>query len=746
MSKTAEKPQWGLKTLFGAPEGQDARILAERARALMPEDRVLMHVALDDTRVSTLKELLDFFAPDVRVIEFPAWDCLPFDRVSPNSDIVARRVTALTSLMAWEQDENRYPRILLTTINALSQRVMPKAALSGSSLIAQKGGRLDLANLTNFLVQNGYTRTETVREAGEYAMRGGIIDLFPPGYEEPLRLDLFGDEVESIRAFDPLTQRTHKDLKNFTLQPVTEFFLSEQGIERFRAGYRAAFGVAQSHDPLYEAVSEGRRYNGMDHWQPLFFEQMDTLFDYAPNAGVIFDHHGLESYAERLSQIRDFFQARKTLEDSMGKKSRKAEDVSLSGSIYHPLPITRLYLEEGEWHARIPEGLILSPFGAPNDEEKSARKGRDFADIRALPDGDLMGELRKNVVSLQTQGCKILIACYSEGARQRVKGLMQAGAISGLVEVNNAEDLKKLKLSECGLCILALEHGFITDDLAILTEADILGDRLTRKANKRKKADNFLREVSSLNEGDLVVHVDHGVGKFIALETLNVGKTFHDCLKIEYAGGDKLFVPVENIEVLSRFGSDEGLVQLDKLGGAGWQARKARVKKDLMAMAEGLLKIAAARLLKKTAPMEIPKDLYNEFASRFPYQETEDQERAINDVIESLASDYPMDRLVCGDVGFGKTEVALRAAYVAAMDNHQVAVVVPTTLLARQHYNNFMKRFAGTGLHIGQLSRLVSSTPTMKPPITAPQALSMPPSSAPANPYSRMPDIMLGSR
>jgi len=215
--------------------------------------------------------------------------------------------------------------------------------------------------------------------------------------------------------------------------------------------------------------------------------------------------------------------------------------------------------------------------------------------------------------------------------------------------------------------------------------------------------------VSSLDEGDLVTHIDHGIGKFLELETVTIGKIHHDCLKIEYAGGDRLFVPVENIEVLSRFGGDEGTVQLDKLGGAGWQARKARVKKDLMEMADGLLKIAAARQLKKTQPIEIPQEKYNEFAAKFPYAETEDQERAIEDTLESMAGTHPMDRLVCGDVGFGKTEVALRAAYVAAMDGYQVAIVAPTTLLARQHTMGFMQRFAGTNLRIGQLSRLVST-------------------------------------
>lgn len=713
METAAEKHPAAARaqTIYGAPEGQDARILAARARALMPQDRVLIHVALDDARVALLREMLTFFAPDVRVAEFPAWDCLPYDRISPNGTIAARRVAALARLLEWEAERERRPRILLTTVNALGQRVMPRAALEGASLSVVKGGRLDLAHFQAFLGRNGYVRAETVREAGEYAMRGGIVDIFPPGYEEPLRLDLFGDEVETIRAFDPLSQRTHAAVGEFSLRPVGEIFLDAESIERFRGGYRAAFGTVQGEDPLYAAVSEGRRYNGMEHWQPLFYGRMDALADYAPGAALIFDHHGLQAHDERMAQVEDFHEARRTLASS-GKK--KGGGGAMPGALYHPLPVEALYIGGGEWRALVEGAEILSPFGAPEDgagegEAGGARRGRDFADVRTQPGGDVMGVLRAHLGTLRAEGKKVLVACYSEGSRQRLRGMMEASGIPDLVECDGADDLKKLKGFQTGLAVLGLEHGFVAGDMAVLTEADILGDRLVRKSGRRRKAENFLREVSALDEGDLVVHAEHGIGKFLALETLSVGKTLHDCLKIEYAGGDKLYVPVENIEVLSRFGADEGAVQLDRLGGAGWQARKARVKKDLMIMAEGLLKIAAERLLKRTEPIVIGKALYDEFASRFPYAETEDQERAIEDVLESLAGDHPMDRLVCGDVGFGKTEVALRAAYVAAMSGAQVAVVVPTTLLARQHYNNFQKRFAGTGIRIGQLSRLVSA-------------------------------------
>jgi len=681
------------KMLFGCPEGQDARVLGDTARDVARMRKIVMHIAVDDIRAAALRELIAFFAPDVQVVYFPAWDCLPYDRVSPNPEIVAARVNALSQLIDWKRDEKFLPRILITTVNAAMQRTMPQSSLSDSGFSAAVGKRLAVSDLQDYLVGNGYTRTDTVREHGEFAIRGGIIDMFAPSQEMPVRIDLFGDEVESIKFFDPATQRTESATDSFLLRPVAEFFLDQESIQRFRSGYREAFGAVLPGDPLYEAISEGRRYNGMDHWMPLFFEKMDTLFDYAPGCSITMDQHAMQARDERATQIKDFYEARKTLEESFKKKGKKKDsDVSMTGTVYHALSPARLYLGEEEWAVFEGKAATMLPFGAPDEaaNDGGARKGRDFADIRALPEGDLFGALRTHLLSLNK---KTLIACYSEGSRERLKGMMEHAAIKPMPE----------------MIILGLEHGFIANDLAVLTEQDILGDRLTRRTTRKKKSDNFLTEVSSLNAGDLVVHLDHGIGRFEGLETLKAGGLLHDCLKLVYDGGDKLFVPVENIEVLSRFGSDEGFTQLDKLGGAGWQARKAKVKKDLMAIAEELLKIAAERQLRKGEKMAVDKDAYDIFAMKFPYQETEDQLKSINDVIADLNGEQPMDRLVCGDVGFGKTEVALRAAFVAARAGSQVAVVVPTTLLSRQHYNNFAERFSGSGIRVEQLSRMVTA-------------------------------------
>ena len=702
-------------TLYGVPEGYDAIVLAQIAQSVMAQDKTLIHIALDDRRINILKDTLALFAPDVDVTIFPAWDCLPYDRVSPQKEISAARIKSLSILQDWHQTKIRAPRICLTSVNAITQKILPQNVLSQMSFNAQAGKKIDHENLQNFLITHGYVRTDTVREAGEYAIRGSIIDLFPPGYEFPLRLDTFGDDIETIKMFDPLSQRSLEKLSQITLLPASEFDFSDQARSRFRQSYREVFQTTGSDDPLYEAVSDGRHYNGMEHWLPLFYESMDTLFDYVPSALVSCDQNALQARDDRMKQIKDFFQARKTLEKASQKTQKQkagSTDISLSGSIYYALSPEYLYISDKSWDS-FKERIgfdILSPFGGPDLpdlRDYNGRKGRDFSSVRSLPDGDVLGDLKQHIEDLRDPKRRIIISSFTQGSRSRIKDLLQASGHTNLKLVDTLKDIKQLHPRETGMVLLPLEDGFVAPDFAVITETDILGDRLVQKSKKRKKADQFLTEVSALNPGDLVVHIDHGIGRFDKLETLKAAGTFHDCLQITYHGGDRLFVPVENIDVLSRFGGDEGTVQLDKMGGAGWQARKAKVKQDLMAMADDLLKIAAQRHLRPAQKIDISSELYKEFTTRFPYAETEDQQRAISDVMKDLSAGRPMDRLVCGDVGFGKTEIALRASYIAAMNGYQVAVVVPTTLLARQHFMTFQKRFAGMGLRIEQMSRLV---------------------------------------
>lgn len=687
----------GQRRIANAPEGLDALLLAEAAAAT---PRLRLHVCRDDARMAQLAEALAFFAPGLELLLFPAWDCLPYDRVSPHRDLVARRLATLARLR-----EGAPKALVLTTVNALLQRVPPRAHFEGRALQAAPGGRLQPEALTAFLAGNGYQRVGSVGEPGEYALRGGIVDLFPPGAEQPLRLDFFGDELESIRRFDPLTQLSTGSEEGFSLLPVSELALDEETIARFRTGYRAAFGAVQGDDPLYASVSEGRPHPGMEHWLPLFHERLETLLDYTGAVPVTLDHQAEAVRDTRLEQIADFHQARIQL----------ARVEAADGGTYNALPPERLYLTAGEWNALL-AGLAhgeFTPFDLPEDTEGHAdaegRRAPDFAAERAVSDGRAFEAVRDWIEGETAAGRRVLVAAYSDGARDRLGTLLAEHGVKGLFAVEDWAEAQAQPPGSVALVTLAVERGFGRGPLSLLTESDVLGERIARATRKRRRSDNFLTEVSTLESGDFVVHVDHGIGRYEGLETLDVGGAAHDCLKVLYHGNDKLYVPVENIEVLSRYGASEGVVELDRLGQGSWQARKARVKERIQEAAEQLMRVAAERALKRSEEIAPPEGLYEEFAARFPYPETEDQLRAIAEVLEDLAAGKPMDRLVCGDVGFGKTEVALRAAFVVAMTGKQVAVVVPTTLLARQHYASFRERFAGLPLRLGQLSRMVSA-------------------------------------
>ncbi|MEI6986644.1 MAG: DEAD/DEAH box helicase, partial [Rhodospirillaceae bacterium] len=687
----------------GAPEGHDARVLVELAARAGAAG--LLHIALDDGRAACLTEALAFFAPELEVLPFPAWDCLPYDRVSPNAAIVSSRIETLTRLL------EPGSRVVVTTVNAMIQKLPPRSALRHARLRATVGDRLDGERLQVYLVRNGYNRAQTVREPGEFAVRGGIIDLFPPGSGEPLRLDLFGDELDAVRAFDPLSQRTTEKRNGFDLKPMAELFLDEPSIQRFRSGYRELFGSITDQDPLYEAVSAGRRHAGMEHWLPLFHPVLESLSDYMPMAILSLDAQVEDARDARLAQIADFYDARKSL--------RAAERASGTPA-YKPLPTDRHFLDRETWELILSCHAVaqLSPFAVPpgliGRLDANGRRGHDFADARAHPDVNVFDAVHSHIVELAKGGRRVMVAGYSQGSRDRLLSVLADHGIEGLEPAETWTAARRCGKSTLAMIVLGIEHGFVSPDLAVITEQDILGERLARPPRKRKRAANFIAESSSLAAGDLVVHADYGIGRYDGLETVTAAGAPHDCLRILYDGNEKLFVPVENIDMLTRFGSDEGKAQLDKLGGAGWQGRKARVKKRLRDMAEALLRIAAERELRKGEPLAAPDGLYAEFAARFPYPETEDQQNVIADVIEDLSSGRPMDRLVCGDVGFGKTEVALRATFVAALSGQQVAIVVPTTLLARQHHRTFTERFKGLPVVVEQLSRLVTTKDTAR--------------------------------
>ena len=688
----------------GAPEGFDARlVLAEADKAGGP----VIHIARDDKRMVAMADALAFFSPDMPVVRFPAWDCLPYDRVSPNPDISAARMATLAGLV--HGMPQRF--VLLTTLSAAMQFIPARDILREAAFSARVGDRIDEAALRAFLVRMGFSQAPTVTEPGDYAIRGGIIDIFPPGEGGPVRLDLFGDVLDGARRFDAATQRTTEKLDVVELAPVSEVILDEAAITRFRQNYRIEFGAGTSDDPLYEAVSAGRKQQGMEHWLPFFHERLETLFDYLPDAPVLMDDQLTPARLARWESIEDQYESRR---HAMTQKGRL-------DSVYKPVPPGQLYLDDAAWEAaldgrRAVQFHPLAQASGPGVVDAGGRIGRNFAPERQQESLSLFGALADHVKA-KMQGGPVLIASWSEGARERLTGLIEDEGLAEAIPVANGTRIGKRGLH---LAVWALETGFEApwgdpknrQRITVISEQDVLGDRLIRAPKKKRKAENFLTEAQSLSPGDLVVHVDHGIGRYHGMEVITAAGAAHECLLLEYAEGARLYLPVENIELLSRYGHDEGL--LDRLGGGAWQAKKAKLKERIREMADKLIRVAAERALRKAPVIDPPPGAWESFCARFPYTETDDQLHAIEDTLSDMTSGNPMDRLICGDVGFGKTEVAMRAAFVAAMSGVQVAVIAPTTLLARQHYKSFAERFRGFPLNVAPLSRFVSSSQAAK--------------------------------
>jgi transcription-repair coupling factor (superfamily II helicase) len=685
-------------TLSAIARGAQPLVMADLARAATGR---AVFVAPDDAAMRAVADAAAYFAPELDVIEFPAWDCLPYDRASPALSVSARRLSALHRLQAKASG----PQLFVTTINALLQRALTPFRIRESVRLLKPGMEIGRESLIALLQRQGYSRTDTVADAGEFAVRGSIFDVFPSGLEQGLRLDFFGDELETLRLFDPNTQRSTGTVDEHLLLPASEALLDETSVKRFRSQYRELFGANATSDPLYQAVSDGRRLAGMEHWLPLFEDRMVTLFDHlSANDLIVIDSSAQGAADERLTDIADYFTART---DTSGKAP---------GS-YRPLKPEALYLTREEIDAQLAGWPVhrADIFAQPESAKAvdfGFTSGRDFAPERARSSGgsgdNVYEAAAKHLQAVAKSGRKALIAAYSPGSRARLAAIIgEAGKVEPGLADSWQEALGLAAKGRPVALVLPLETGFANDELELITEQDILGDRLVRRKKRRKDADAFLAELSALTPGDLVVHMDHGIGRYEGLQSIPVGKSPHDCVMLTYAGGDKLYIPVENIDVLSRYGSGEEGATLDKLGGEAWQRRKARLKERIREIAHELLLTAAKRALRQ-APVLVPEQAtYDQFVDRFPWEETDDQEHAIEDVLKDLAEGKPMDRLVCGDVGFGKTEVAMRAAFVAAMAGQQVVVVAPTTLLARQHYKGFSERFAGFPLEVGRLSRLV---------------------------------------
>ena len=684
--------------LSGAPDGFDANILSN---FITEKQKSIIFVARDDKRLDLMRKSLWFFSPNIPILDFPSWDCLPYDRVSPNADLSSARMATLAALSSGFEA----PIVLLTTLNAITQYIPNRTIVSNNSFVAIVGRTINVKELRAYFSKMGFVQTPTVTEPGDYAIRGGIIDVFPPGESGPVRMDLFGDELESARRFDPVTQRTVENLDRIEFAPVSEVILDDVSINRFRNNYRKEFGSAGLDDPLYEAISAGRKHQGYEHWAPYFHDGMETIFDHLPNAVIFMDENIERIHTSRWDGINDQYEARL---EALNSKNRLE-------TVYKPIKPELFYVSPDDLFDLLNNReqrkfIVLPQPTGPNSLDMRARIGRNFAPERQNEELGLFEEFAKHIIE-KRKTTSVIIASMSLGARERLYGLLQDQGLSGMVNIKTWKDINQA-IGSISLAVWHLEHGFEAPGLTIISEQDVLGELIIRKTNKKRRAKDFLTEASSLSVGDLVVHVDHGVGRYRGLETVKAAGAPHDCLLLEYANNDRLYLPVENVELLSRYGHETGL--LDRLGGSAWQAKKAKLKERIREMADKLLRIAAERSLRKSEILEVSPDKWNAFCARFPYVETDDQLNAIEDVVSDMSSGKPMDRLICGDVGFGKTEVALRAAFIAASAGTQAAIIAPTTLLARQHFKSFEERFRGTGIRVKQLSRFVTTSQMKK--------------------------------
>ncbi len=659
----------------------------------------LLFIASDDAKLMVIAKQLEFFDPKVKVVILPGWDCMPYDKVSPNINNLIQRIDALYQLNMLKENADNV--ILLLSINSLIQHLPPKSLLSNLSRNIKVGDVIKREEFLSLLQLLSFRRVEVASEPGDFAVRGDIIDIVANN-EQGWRLDFFGDKLEKIRIFDPISQISNGHRESIRLLPSSEVILNPTTIANFCVNFQQNFGANATEHPLYMAIEEGRKYPGMEHYLPYFYEDLSNVFDYFAPTQIVCENNFSDELDKLLTSIDNHYQRRQEL-----LVNRFQDEV-----IYYPLKPEELWFSEAEINLELKKYKIVNCHEFSIDSATGAELG-----IKKIDNFELLSR-SKNISAFDLfkkyrddHKCKLIVACNSEGSAERIKNILENYNIHWY-RLNNFAEHKQISGKTVGICILPMAHGYSFDNFAIVTEQDLLGEKIVRKKSN-KTLESLLAEINNLQIGEYIVHQQHGIGLFSGLETIVAAGVKHDCIKIIYDEGDILYIPVENLELLSRYGSSEDVVRLDKLGGIAWKNRKAKLKEKLKEIAAELIKTAALRASKEGEYLVAIPGAYEEFCARFPYMETDDQQSSINDVLEDLASGRPMDRLVCGDVGFGKTEVAMRAAFIATHPEQnvkkQVAIIVPTTLLARQHYHSFFKRFSGFPVAIRQLSRLASA-------------------------------------
>jgi len=658
------------------------------AEAASNAKRFTLLLTADSQSAERLQEELAFFAPGLPVLHFPDWETLPYDIFSPHQDIVSQRISALYQLPELSHG------VLVVPITTALHRLAPKRFLLGSSLVLDVGQKLDVEQMRLRLEAAGYRCVDTVYEHGEFAVRGALIDLFPMGSPLPYRIDLFDDEIETLRTFDPENQRSIDKVESIRLLPAREFPLKKEAVTGFRARFRERFDVDFRRCPIYQDLSTGITPAGIEYYLPLFYEETATLFDYLPEDSQVFSLPGIEQAAEQFwSDVRNRY----------GERRVDPERPLL--------PPAELFMPVEDCFAR----LKLWPRVVASQQDVESGIGRERFNAQALPElaieskaSEPLGKLRQ---FLESYPGRVLFTAESAGRREVLLELLARLKLRPQ-EVDGWTDFLASD-QRLAITIAPLDEGLQLDDVALVAESPLFGQRVMQRRRREKSRDggeNVIKNLTELREGSPVVHIDHGVGRYQGLTTLEIEGQAQEFLLLQYAEEAKLYVPVASLHLIARYtGSDDALAPLHRLGSETWQKAKRKAAEQVRDVAAELLDIYARRAAREGYAFKDPQVDYETFAAGFPFEETPDQQAAIDAVREDLLSAKPMDRLVCGDVGFGKTEVAMRAAFIAVHGGRQVGVLVPTTLLAQQHYNSFRDRFADWPVRVEVMSRFKSA-------------------------------------
>ncbi|UVE19218.1 transcription-repair coupling factor [Pseudomonas sp. LS44] len=676
----AGKKHWG-----NLPGAALSLAIAEAASAAK---RFTLLLTADSQAAERLEQELGFFAPDLPVLHFPDWETLPYDLFSPHQDIISQRIASLYRLPELSHG------VLVVPITTALHRLAPTRFLLGSSLVLDIGQKLDVEQMRLRLEATGYRCVDTVYEHGEFAVRGALIDLFPMGSTLPFRIDLFDDEIETLRTFDPETQRSIDKVESIRLLPAREFPLDKKSVTDFRGRFRERFDVDFRRCPIYQDLSTGITPAGIEYYLPLFFEETATLFDYLPQDTQVFSLPGIEQAAEQFwNDVRNRYEERRVDPE-------------------RPLvPPAELFLPVDDCFAR----LKSWPRIVVSQDDIDTGVGRDRFNARPLPDLAIQSKASEPLAALrrfiEEYPGRVLFSAESAGRREVLLELLarlklKPQEVSGWPEFTASR-------ARLAICIAPLDEGLLLDDLALIAESPLFGQRVMQRRRREKArdgGDNVIKNLAELREGAPVVHIDHGVGRYLGLITLEIEGQSAEFLALMYAEEAKLYVPVASLHLIARYtGSDDALAPLHRLGSETWQKAKRKAAEQVRDVAAELLDIYARRAAREGYAFLDPGLDYASFSAGFPFEETPDQQTAIDAVREDMLAAKPMDRLICGDVGFGKTEVAMRAAFLAVHSGKQVAVLVPTTLLAQQHYNSFRDRFADWPVKVEVMSRFKSA-------------------------------------